>query len=379
MTAGLSLITELEDAIESGSKDKRLDSLRRITDLFVSSSDRFNDQQIEVFDDVLGQLIKRVEAKALAELSERLAPIGNAPIDVVRQLAQNDDIAVAEPILTKSTRLSDNDLIEIAKTKTQGHLLAISGRDNIGTSLTDVLLQRGDDQVFHKLAENRGAQFSDDGFLRLVKRSERSEQLAEKVGMRIDLPANLFSQLLARATEAVRTRLLALAGAENRDKIQLVLGAISAEGEREAVAIREQDLTRARERVAAMRDRGELKEAAFFEFARTGHYAEIVAALSVMSGAPVKLMEKLLQSDHFTALLIPCKASGLEWTTVRMLLTCRTVGRRTSAQDLDQASTDYFKLSTSSAQRVLRFWQVRQAASNGNAPGQRPNEAAVSG
>src|SRR5271156_5969993 len=104
MEAGHSLISELEDAIQSGSKDKRVDSLRRITDLFVADADRLNDQQIEVFDDVLSHLIKRIEGRALAELSGRLAPISNAPIDVVSRLARDDDIAVAEPILKQSAR-----------------------------------------------------------------------------------------------------------------------------------------------------------------------------------------------------------------------------------------------------------------------------------
>jgi hypothetical protein len=49
------------------------------------------------FDDVLGHLIKRIEGKALAELSRRLGPISDAPIDVVRGLARDDNIVVAEP------------------------------------------------------------------------------------------------------------------------------------------------------------------------------------------------------------------------------------------------------------------------------------------
>ena len=79
MDISQSLIAELEDSIRSGSKDKRIDSLRRITDLFVADADRLNDQQIGVFDDVLGHLIKRIEGKALSELSRRLGPINNAP------------------------------------------------------------------------------------------------------------------------------------------------------------------------------------------------------------------------------------------------------------------------------------------------------------
>src|SRR3984893_8008117 len=226
MEAGHSLISELEDAIQSGSKDKRVDSLRRITDLFVADVNRLNDQQIDVFDGVLCHLVKRIEGKALEELSRRLGPINQAPTEVVRRLAKDDNIAVAAPILTRSTRLSDNDLIEIANTKTQAHLLAISDRSQIGTTVTDVLLHRGGRDVVHKLAGNTGASFSENGFATLVKHSERDEQLAEKVGLRLDVPPRQFRELLSRATEAVRTRLMALAGPDSREQIQRVLATI---------------------------------------------------------------------------------------------------------------------------------------------------------
>jgi len=113
-----------------------------------------------------------------------------------------------------------------------------------------------------------------------------------------------------------------------------------------------------------MRTTGDLNEAAVFEFVKAGRHADMVAALSLLCGAPLKLVENLLQSEHREALLIPCKAAALEWPTVRMILTCRSVGRTMSDQDLDAARTDYYKLSQNNAKRVLRFWQVRQTASN---------------
>src|SRR5580700_4815121 len=98
MEAGQSLISELEGAIQSGSKDRRVDALRRITDLFVADADRLSNQQIEVFDDVLSHLIERIEGRALAELSNRLCQINNAPLDVIKRLARDDDVVVAEPV-----------------------------------------------------------------------------------------------------------------------------------------------------------------------------------------------------------------------------------------------------------------------------------------
>jgi uncharacterized protein (DUF2336 family) len=360
VSVGQSLIIELEEAIRSGSKDKRVDALRRITDLFVADADRLTDQQIDVFDDILGHLIKRIESRALAELSRRLAPIHNAPIEVVRRLARD----VAEPILTGSARLSDSDLIEIAGTKTQAHLLAISARPQIGTAVTDVLLQRGNQDVFHTLAENSGARFSARGFETLVQRAESDGRLAEKVGLRLDVPLRLFRELLSRATEAVRARLLELAGPESRRHIQGVLSAIAEDAQHEARRRAEHDYAAAQTGVAALRAEGRLNDAAVFEFASKGQYAHIVTALSALCGAPVPLIDELLQSKHREAILIACKAAELEWPTVKAVLNCRAVAGKMSDLDVDSARADFLRLSASGAQRVLRFWQVRHAVAN---------------
>jgi len=81
-----SLIAEIETAINSGSPEKCVETLRRVTDLFLNGAERFDEEQVQVFDDVLGHLIKRIESKAVAELSTRLAPVDNAPVEVIRQL-----------------------------------------------------------------------------------------------------------------------------------------------------------------------------------------------------------------------------------------------------------------------------------------------------
>ena len=159
-----SLIAELEGAMNSASRDKRVETLRRVTDLFLGGADRFNEAQIVVFDDVLLHLIKRIEVKAMAELSGRLAPVGNAPIEVVRKLARDDDIVVAGPVLTQSPRLTSQDLVEIAQSKSQGHCLAIAGRAEVEEVVTDQLLQRNDAAVMHLLVANFGARFSETGF-----------------------------------------------------------------------------------------------------------------------------------------------------------------------------------------------------------------------
>ena len=117
MHAQTSLISDLEAAITSSGSDRRIETLRRVTDLFLSNADRYDAAQVEVFDDVLGRMINHIEARALAELSNRLAPVNNAPLEVTRTLAMNDAIEVAGPVIENSVRLSTSDLVSIAATK----------------------------------------------------------------------------------------------------------------------------------------------------------------------------------------------------------------------------------------------------------------------
>jgi len=225
----LNLMAELEDALKSGASEHRVQLLRRITDLFLSESNRLNEEQVSVFDDILTHLAHRIEERVLAQLSLKLAPVGNAPMNMIKCLAEDDNISVARPVLEQSTRISEQDLIEIAKHKSQAHLFAIAGRDSLSESLTDVLVGRGDVRVASKLARNAGARFSSVGFAVLVKRADGDDGMAESLSKRTDIPQNIFKELLLRATNLVRSRLLASATPENQKQIQDAMKSVAEE------------------------------------------------------------------------------------------------------------------------------------------------------
>jgi len=360
MQASSSLIDELETAFTQSSSAKRVDTLRRVTDLFLDGADRFSDAQIGLFDDVLCHLVKRIEHKALAELSGHLAPVDNAPIELVRRLARDDELAVAGPVLTQSKRLTAEDLVDIAATKSQGHLLAISERGELAEVVTDVLVARGESQVAHRLAINPGARFSDVGFTTLVQKAETDESLAEKVGSRIDIPIRLLRELLLKATESVRTRLFSVAPPETKGEIQRALAKISTEVSKETMAPR--DFTQAKQTVLSMQQRGKLTEAAVLEFAKAQKYEETVAALAALCSCSVDIIAPLMRSDRNEGLIMACRAAGLKWLTVSEILRGRVAHHAISDDELNLAKINFLKLTKASAQRTLRFWQIRVTA-----------------
>jgi uncharacterized protein (DUF2336 family) len=364
MLSNESLITEIEDAMQSGTPDKRADTLRSVTDLFVNGASRLNEDQVVLFDEVIGLLIDQIEIKALVELGERLAPIANAPSEVIARLARHDNIAVAGPVLAHSDRLSPADLVDIAQTKGQAHLLALSSRARLDETVTDVLVRRGNDTVLRKVAGNSGARFSHDGFGALMERARNDGVLAERVVQRNDIPPHLFRALVTQATDVVREHILAVAPPETRDEIERVLAKVSAEVAVELANAREQ--SGAAELVRSMHQAGKLGEPELVAFAKSGKFDETVAALALLSAIPVEVVDGVMRDDRVDPIMILCKAAGLEWRTLWAVISLGRGGRGASALDLEAIREDFAKLSRSTARRVLRFWQVRRATqSNG--------------
>jgi uncharacterized protein (DUF2336 family) len=350
------IIGELEEAVRSRNAERRVHTLRQVTDLFLCNGERLSEDQIKVFDGVLCLLVAKVEARARAELGQNLAHLDYAPVEVIQRLARDDEIAVAGAVLTHSTRLATNTLVDIANTKSQEHLLAISGRANLPEAVTDVIVVRGENRVIRKLAGNATARFSEAGYSGMVTRAEADDELTEVLGLRIDLPIKYLRDLLQRATEAVRARLMAAAPPELQEQITRVLSTIA--DALPAKDSRARDFSRAEEIVKRMKGLNELTDATIAKFAETKRFDEVAAGLGLLSWVPTELIVKVMEGDRHDLVLIPCKSAGLGWPAVAAILTNRPIKYPIDELTLKLANRDYDKLSVDTAQRTLRFWQI---------------------
>ncbi|MCP4616124.1 MAG: DUF2336 domain-containing protein [Bradyrhizobium sp.] len=368
-TAGQSIADEIETAIGGGSTARCIETAKRVTDLFLVSAGQFNGEQIDLFDNVLERLVKAIEQHAiadigarmaLAEMSAQLAPIAQAPPSVIRQLAKNDEISIAAPVLQESARLGDDDLIEIAQTKSEQHLLAVSGRWWLKEVVTDALISRRYPSVSRRVVGNPGARVSAGGFAIIVSQAEADPELAVDAGIRVDLPSDLRRQLLKKATEAVRKKLLSRAPPHLFEEIRNAITTAAASADREMSRVR--DFTAATRYVTQLTEKGELNEGTLAVFARQRKYEETVVALAALSQSTIDVIRPLMQSLRDDGLLVACKAARLSWETTAAILECRYSTGSLGAAQLTTARQHYAGTTTENARRMLTFWQVRATA-----------------
>jgi uncharacterized protein (DUF2336 family) len=357
MGADLSFIDEIENVIAHGSTDRRSQILERVTDLFVLGSARLSEDDISIFDDVIGRLAAKIEQSAQVLLANRLAPIANSPPKTIRTLALHDAIEVAGPVLTQSVRLDDQTLLEVATQKGQGHMLAIAHRASLSEAVTDVLVERGDRDVVLGTVENRGARFSRLGFARLLQRSESDDGIAASVGARPDLPPHLLLTLVAHASETARSRLEAANPQAKKAVREAVIEAtqrVQAEVLEEAPGYAVGLAT-----VENLQQSGRLNEPALAEFAKCGSFVETSAALAVMAALPLSFIEQAMVSDRSETILVLGRAIGLSWPTVKEILLLRAKKRIISETDIARALASFERLRPQTAQEIVGYYRTR--------------------
>ncbi len=353
-----SLLDELQATLAHGTVARRVETLRRVTDLFINGAVDFSDDQIALFDDVFQCLIHHIESSAKALLSNRLAPIDRAPPLTIRALAFDDVIEVAAPVLSQSERLDDDALIETARNKSQAHLMAISTRRVLSGAVTDVLVLRGNDEVVQSTVNNPGAEFSERGFTRLVNRAEGDDTSRPASACARHIPRHLYLKLLAKASATVRARLEA-ANPPLASEVSTAVREVTRKARSAPSAITEETAI-AHALVKSLYEDGRLDEHQVAAFAEAGKFDEANAAIAALANVSVSIAENMMVETRAEGVMILAKISGMSWSTVKAIINMRDDLSGKEPSDLDACKATYERLRPSTAQQVLRFHRMQQ-------------------
>jgi len=348
------LIAELEGRTsERRSPERWSEMLGQITILFLTDAYRFNDVQIALFDAVFLQLVERVNAQTLASLSDKLSGISAAPPDTMRRLALHGDILVAGPVLRRSRHLTDENLVEIANLRSEAHLLEIAGRQAVSASVSDELVARGELSVLRRLAQNLGVKFSEDGCVALVAKARQDKALAEQIVHRSDIPPALRRELAAKVIDD-RTRVLQAVPSSVQDKVRTALATTI---QRAGLPVpTHADYSAAKTKMVELSRKGGLNDRSVNGFAVKRDYVDVVAAVSLLSGASIEVIVPLLHTAELDGLVVACKAARLNWSTTAMIVRHRPGAATLADKELEQGKIMFDALSISVAQRTIRLW-----------------------
>ncbi len=354
------LIDQLEEVIAGKNIGHRAMMLRRVTDLFVLGSGRLSDEQIALFDEVMGRLVEEIDGAARANFGHVLATLPDAPAKIVRRLALDDAIDVAGPILLHSGRVDDTTLVEGAKTKSQNHLLAISRRKELVESVTDILVERGSQQVVLSAAGNPGAAFSEFGYSTLVRRSSNDNVLAACVWSRAEVPRQHLLKLFADASESVKRELTK----KDPRKAGLILEIVAQATNQIQTRTRDRSprFAAAHDYVQSLHEAGKLDELKLAEFAQSEKFDETIVALSLLSDLPVGVIERAFVDERSEQIIVLAKAASLSWETAKAILLLQAGTKNRSMHKFDRHFETFVQLKVETAKKAINFYRMRERA-----------------
>ncbi len=339
--------------------DRRRDLLREVTDLFFETSSSRNDRESALFDDVLQLVAAEMQDNVLAELAERFADAGDAPVGLMRDLA-NHSFEIAGPVLQRSTALDEQTLLQIVNYQSQQHIKAVAQRPSVSETLSDAIVRFGDDHALDALIRNEGATVSRVSMEAAVDRARRNELLHEGVVARRDLPLDLLNEMYFVVESRLRDQImernasvdpatLDAALSKARERIRQSVGDLSAET-KNAMAF-----------IQSKKSAGELNARLLVSLYREAKRMHFLYGLAEITNLDDETVAGILERQDVDALAMICRAAGIE-RPLFVTLAVLACGGEQAMDKAEEFGRMYNSVPIEAAQRAMRFFKVRKAA-----------------
>ena len=358
-TVAVSRLPDLIALAEEGSSEKRRALLRELTEHFFGSPARTATEDT-LYGAVLAKLADDMETAVRAELSSRFANTPDAPHALIRRLA-NDEAAVAGAVLAHSPVLTDEDLLGVVRNHGQDHLRAVSARPSVSEAISEVIVERGDDETLGTLLRNDGARLSRKASEVAVERAKANPALHDATVSRAGLPADLLNDMYFVVEARLRNQILE----QNARMDPALLDAALAAG-RARVATDDgalpADYSECLAYVEELKAAGQLTPQMLARFLRSGGRTSFLIALAQLADVDFHTARQIVERRELDALAVVCKAADLDRA---LFLTYAVVLLNDDGDAMAKAHSYarmYAELSREAALRTLRFWRMRRGA-----------------
>lgn len=190
---------------ESSSVEARATTVAKIAVNFEQG--RMDHGARKIAEDIFRHLAHDVELRVRKALSESLKESSIIPHDIALTLA-NDVIEVAEPVLKSSQVLTEEDLVEIVRSRPASSLVAVAQRKTVPEAVSEALVDSGNEVAVVTLVNNKGAQVSEATFDKLLDEFSESDKVKEGVALREKLPVKLAERLVTMVSAHLQEHLV---------------------------------------------------------------------------------------------------------------------------------------------------------------------------
>ena len=327
-----------------------------LAELFNSTGSGLKESERTLMFDVMRELVHEAEVCVRRTLASYLAASDGAPHDLITMLA-NDDIDVAFPVLTESGVLKDLDLIEVVRSRTFQHQLAIAVREDLSIEVTDALVETENTDVIQAALENESARFSKETMERVVGMTEEEENLQRSVLARDDLSPELAKRMLMWVSVALRYHIV--------EKFNI--DAVELDGLLEQAALDALE-NFGREVEAGAEDSDNANVATpglMVEALQDGNIVSFISLFHKASGLRRNLVMRLMMEPGGEGLAVACKGIGFSrsfYSTLFTLAQKAVPGVKKAGKMLDgavaQSLVFYDSIEEKQCQKLLDRWQL---------------------
>ncbi len=340
------------------SSDSRRELMGEIADL---DSENYNDRELFLFGEILTELLHNVELETKVQLSETIAPIDSIPHDLAMLLA-NEEAEVAAPILAQSSVLTDKDLVEIARTKSTEHRIAISRRNTLTQTVTNALIDELEPPVLLAVCNNKGAEISNKGFGILADSAAGDDNLCESLSHRADMPMEILSRVIPLMSTEAQARIMEIAEYQGDSAIESLI--------EKARRLSKEKNKNSRSEIVHSHSLLEEIQSGTMELepviellCSENRPLDIGYVLSGLTNVPQKQIVNALLKKNGKAIIVLCRALDFSQRAFSSIAAFRTKRLKLHASTCDRENREFADLDSTAAKRTMRFLQVRNVAS----------------
>lgn len=296
---------QLLELARGGARDKRRQLLHALSDCFLIPEGKRSDVENELFSEIARRLVSAMSETDRVEFVESVADKPALPSKLAFAFG-TDVISVARPVLERSTALPDDDLCEIIQIMGEEHRLAVTARKELSELVSQALVKFGGDAVHGLLALHKRAALP-----RAMRDMVEAANMAGKPGAASQKPS--YSSVMV-AQEVIK-------------RVETGKSTVDSE-------------------IKVLAERGLIQV--------IGH------ALGSIAETRPELALSVLKFGRTEPLLILIKAAGGSFESIRCIVRMQAELRKARMPDVEHLCEEFETYELASAQRVIRFVNLRQ-------------------